>query len=378
MKSCLRPIIICLIDLFLFFFKRNKKIVLCTGWNGLRFADNSRYLFLYLNAYKNRTLLEQIVWLSNDPQICSELREAGYTAYMKNSLLSIYYHLRAGYVFYDQFNNDFFVVLIRKSHVVNLWHGMPIKKFGVWTGLNWDLKSDYLLTCSDFGDKLIGNAFLTEPNHYIHGMYPRNYYLTEPIPYLTKGECTYLDIIHKKKRENKKILFYLPTFRKHQLQFMGENDPEKMNSFLDFLDSHGYFMIAKIHTGGYYSNHDSIADQIKEKILCLSPQTDIYPFLKETDILITDYSSVLFDFLYLDRDIVCYAYDLYLYENYDKGFLIDYESLPADIVCSLDELQDNLQRKVDKRDNHAVDRKQWMEMCFDNHTMDDTIQSLLK
>ena len=121
-----------------------------------------------------------------------------------------------------------------------------------------------------------------------------------------------------------------------------------------------------------------IADAIEERILSLSPQTDIYPFLKEADILITDYSSVLFDFLYLDRDIICYAYDLYLYEHDDKGLLIDYQSLPADRVYSLDELKDNLQKKIDNRDDHAEDRKQWLKKCFADRTMNDTIQALLK
>lgn len=91
-------------------------------------------------------------------------------------------------------------------------------------------------------------------------------------------------------------MFYLPTFRKHQLQFLGITDLEKINLFFDFLDDHGYFLMTKIHTGGYYSNNDTIADSVKERILSLPPQTDIYPFLKETDILVTDYSSVLFDF----------------------------------------------------------------------------------
>lgn len=114
--------------------------------------------------------------------------------------------------FYDQFNNDLFVVLTRKSRMVNLWHGMPIKKFGVWSGLDWNLKSDYLFTCSDFGDKLIGKAFYTEPNHYIHGMYPRNYYLTEPISYLTKDERFYLDLIQKKRGRIRKYCFIFLHF----------------------------------------------------------------------------------------------------------------------------------------------------------------------
>ena len=68
----------------------------------------------------------------------------------------------------------------------------------------------------------------------------------------------------------------------------------------------------------------------------------------------------------------------YLYEHEDKGLLIDYQSLPADRVYSLDELKENLQEKVYKRDSHAEDRKRWLKKCFDNRTMDDTIQALLR
>ena len=51
----------------------------------------------------------------------------------------------------------------------------------------------------------------------------------------------------------------------------------------------------------------------------------------------------------------------------------------AHFVCySLDELKENLQKKVYKRDDHANDRKRWLKKCFDNRTMNDTIQALLR
>ena len=52
MKNCVKKILTFLVDTFLYVFPRNPRIILCTGWGGERFADNSRYIFLYLNEHK--------------------------------------------------------------------------------------------------------------------------------------------------------------------------------------------------------------------------------------------------------------------------------------------------------------------------------------
>lgn len=376
MKELLRLIFNFFLDIFLFIFKRNKHLVVCSGWSGERFADNSRYMYLYLNENRVSLELDKIVWLTEDVHIKKELEAAGFTVCMRNSLMSLCYHLRATYFFYDQFSDDFFVFLTRKALLINLWHGMPIKQFGLWSGLNWDLKNDYLLTCSKFGDTTIGKAFHVNPAHFIHGMYPRNYYLTHTIPFLTKEETKYMSLLKEQKEKGRKVLFYLPTFRKSKLQFMGMANSDELTDFIHFLTQHNYFLITKVHYAGYYNHKDS-APHLGGGLLNLSPQTDIYPFLKKADILITDYSSVFFDFLYLDRDIICYSYDLDQYQNDDKGFLLDYQALPADQVNTLDELKDNLLCKMNERDSHSLGRQLWLEKCFEDRTIDDTIKSVL-
>lgn len=373
----MRPFVDFCLDLFLFLFKRNKKIAVCSGWFGKRFADNSRYLFLYLNENMESLQLEKVIWLTNHTQIKQELKKAGYTVYMRNSIMGIYYHLRSFYFFYDQFSLDYITFLTRKAKLIGLWHGMPIKKFGVWNGLDWNLKDEYLLTCSTFGDKTIGGAFQVNPDHFIHGMYPRNYYLKQDIPYLTEEELSSLEIVKKQKKEGKKILFYLPTFRKSKLQFLGEPDPAKIEEFFHFLSAYNYFLVTKIHYAGYFNHQDSVCYTDKD-LLNLSPMADIYPFLKEADILVTDYSSVLFDFLYLDRDVICYPYDLQEYQDKDQGLLIDYQTLPANIVYTLDELTRDLIQKSDHRDSHEQNRRYWLNKCFEENTISDTINNSLR
>ena len=199
LKRKLRTWVCLIIDIFLLFVKRDKKIIVCSGWCGERFADNSRYIFLYLCQQKERLALKRIIWLTRDEKIKRELRAAGFTVYMKGSLSSVYYHLRAGCFFYDQFSYDYYVFLTRKAKLINLWHGMPIKKFGLWNGIKWDLEDDYLLTCSNYGDETIGRAFVVKADHQIHGMYPRNYFLVHDFTFLMSEEREYLSLIKKKK-----------------------------------------------------------------------------------------------------------------------------------------------------------------------------------
>lgn len=377
MKALLRSLLHLFVNIFLLICKRNKRIVLCTGWEGKRFADNSRYVYLYLSTYKEELKLSKVIWIANDEQIGSELHNAGFTVYMKYSLKSFYYHLKAGYFLYDQFSYDFITLLAKGAKLINLWHGMPLKKFGLMCGQDWNLGDGYLLTCSEFGNQTIGRAFHVNPDHLVHGMYPRNYYLTNTSSFLTNEEAIYMRLLKEQQDRGKKILFYLPTFRKSQLLFLGESSSSVLTDFYKFLHEHGYFMLTKLHYGGYSVNKDRIGVSADYSLLNLSPKVDVYPFLKETDILITDYSSVLFDFLYLDRDIICYPFDLKDYQSEDRGLLVDYQSLPADIVLSLEELKENLILKRSARDSHSCGRKKWLEKCFDNQTIYNTVQNAL-
>ena len=358
--------------------KRDKRIVLCTGWFGRRFADNSRYMFLYLNEQKKVLGLKKIIWLTNDSRILEELKEQGFCVYKGNSVMGIYYHLRAKYFFYDQFLYDFHTTLIHGGKHINLWHGMPIKKFGLLNGLKWSLNDGYLLTCSKHGDLTLGKCFDVRPERLIHGMYPRNYYLLHDIPFHLKMEAFYLRQIDEIKRNGRKILFYLPTFRRNSsLCFLGESDEHKIKDLFLFFEQNGYSLLSKLHFRGV-ELHDDIVNLENRLFLNLPPEVDIYPFLKKADMLLTDYSSVLFDFLYLDRDIVCLPYDLQEYKEKDQGLLLDYDSLPVDRVNNLDELKEYLSKKNsgEEMELRRTRRKEWLLRCFEDGTMNDVVDAV--
>ena len=75
-------------------------------------------------------------------------------------------------------------------------------------------------------------------------------------------------------------------------------------------------------------------------LLEYDPHGDIYPMLAISDLLITDYSSIFFDYLLLDRPMIFFAYDLDAYLEKDRDMYFDYETItPGDKCKNQDELE---------------------------------------
>ncbi|UXM80849.1 CDP-glycerol glycerophosphotransferase family protein [Shewanella seohaensis] len=89
-----------------------------------RFADNSKYLFLHWQ----QTHFMQTIWISGDKALIHALRQQGYTAHSRWSLLGIYHALTAKYYVYNSYIGDINQWLAAGAIRINLWHGSPLKK----------------------------------------------------------------------------------------------------------------------------------------------------------------------------------------------------------------------------------------------------------
>ena len=115
-----------------------------------------------------------------------------------------------------------------------------------------------------------------------------------------------------------------------------------------------------------------MAEQIPEgqhaNIINYNATADIYPALNLFDALITDYSSIYFDYLLLDRPVIFYPYD---YDNYirnDRSLLFDYKQMaPGHICMSQDEIEAALLQIAD--DPYKQKRHEVLELVF-NHKDD--------
>lgn len=129
--------------------------------------------------------------------------------------------------------------------------------------------------------------------------------------------------------QGKKILLYAPTFRgtpRERVQFQIQLDLDMMAKSL----GDDYVLLLKLHPA--VKQGVQIPNHLNEFVLDLSASADINDLMLISDILITDYSSVVFEYSLLQRPMIFFAYDLEDYLN-ERGFYYDYTSfVPGPIV----------------------------------------------
>lgn len=351
MKSlirCFKNIILLFLNTLIFIISlcipKSKKIIIMGGWFGDRFSDNSKYMFLYLNDYKKTLGLKKVIWITRNVEIKNNLLSNGYETYDKWSLLSIWYHLRAKFHIIDQSPEDINAFFSVRSKRINLWHGFPLKKIGSFMGIKqFEKKSrekqylykimsrggwadHYLLAPSEFSGKILGEAFGVQKNKVLISGYPRNQTIigTDIKEYMTRNEQKYYSEIEKYQKDGFKIVGYFPTFRdnKETLIFGTKNENE-LYDFLEFCQANKIKIVGKFHFAGKNDNPLNLENH--DAFLNLKPEMDIYVFIKKIDVLITDYSSVYFDFLLLNRPIIFFPYDLEYYKSADRGLIFEYD-----------------------------------------------------
>lgn len=170
---------------------------------------------------------------------------------------------------------------------------------------------------------------------------------------------------------NKKIILYAPTFRGNSIE--KANIPE----FLDlesFYNTFGkeYILIIKHHPAT--KNSQLIPEHLKNNIFDLTKNANINELLVCTDILISDYSSLIFEFSLLNRPMLFFAPDLEKY-NDDRGFYINYFSMMENLICRNNaELFESI-KNINKYDYDKIKliKDKFMSSC-DGHSTDRLIK----
>lgn len=229
----------------------------------------------------------------------------------------------------------------RKDQVyLNTWHGTPLKCLGrsdiensisIGNVQKNFLVSDYLLFPNEYTKETMMSDYMVERLYNGKAVtidYPRN-------DALFHNEM-HDEIIDKYDLAGKRVLAYMPTWRG-----IGRNvDMDKqLSDTLKLLTS----LEASLKNDEmlYVNFHFLIDDKLDlngfEKIRKFPEEYETYDFLSVCDTLITDYSSVMFDFAQTGKSVLLYVYDVVEYRN-EKGFYFDIESLPFVQVKTIDAL----------------------------------------
>ena len=319
--------------------KKNKRIVLYSNWG---FRDNLRTLYQYLvdNGYQEEY---EIICASNDFYHLEKEKDVKYVSIYRG----LYYFLTSKYFFYSF--GKYPIKPAPNQMVVNLWHGMPLKKIG---NLEEGLENvDYnfftkLVSSSDYFTPIMKAAFnATEEQILLVGNI-RN------------------DELFKEKQD--KRIIWMPTYRNsknyHDSQdalifSLEEDDFRKIEQL---LSKYGYQLYIKLHPLEesrlqVQMNH-SIIHLLTEEIISEQYGT-LYTFLGTTSALITDYSSVFLDYYLLNRPV---AFTINDYEEYKdkRGFVFeDVKSLMVgSVIRDSHDLLEFLESVMKSEDSYIEER----------------------
>jgi CDP-glycerol glycerophosphotransferase (TagB/SpsB family) len=346
------------------------------SWYGLRFADNPKYFFFYCHTLKDSPV--KAVWLSKNPDVVRAVRALGLPAYHRSSPRGLWHALRAGVYLLDCRLSDVHAMASRGALKVNLWHGVPLKKIerdidqadhtinlavrGTWfQRLYYKVRRpelteryDSILATSDEIAHRFSGAFGVERERIIVAGYPRTDGLLAktPSPFLPAAERAIVAEFEEHARAGRRVLFYMPTFRDwgNTSDRVIPIDWERLNHA---LSAHGGVLYCKLHPNDRAGLPDLSA---LTSIRFLPSSVDPYPLLRHTHALISDYSSIFFDYLLLDRPVVFYPYDLDAYRTRSRGLYDDYEGVtPGPKAYDSAELERLLTGLLSSYDEHVAE-----------------------
>ena len=302
---------------------------------GMSFSDNAKYLFLYCSSKKEINSY----WITKNKELVENLRNDGLKAYYKYSIMGIWLCISSKVYIYDSRTGCINHWTSSGAFKVSLWHGSPLKTidrdikvknnafylgnhtWGIKRYLvrmimpEWFVVPDLMIATSEKVKGYFNSAFGCKIIE-ITG-YPRNDIITNPT--LHAKHLIFEHNIIKSIKTDKTIL-YAPTFR--DTNRFDRKTPIEWGRLNNLLKKNDATFLIKLH-------RFDCSNPMKENfshIKVLHNESDIYPLFSKVDLLITDYSSIFFDFLLTDKPVLFYPYDKDDYLTKDRSMYDEYNS----------------------------------------------------
>lgn len=307
-------------------FPLKENYIIFESFLGKNYSDSPRNIYEYIIE---NNLDYQCIWVFND----KNRKIPGNAKIVKRFSLAYYYYFAVSKYWINNMRQPLHLVKREGNVFLETWHGTPLKK------LVFDMKDvysanprykrdfymqsrawDYLLSPNKYSSEIFRSAFKFD-NEMLEYGYPRNDILYSP----QKDE-----IVARVKKsigipEDKKVVLYAPTWRDDDFyepgkyKFQLQLDLHKMKEIL----GDEYVVVLRMH---YFIADDINVEGLDGFAFNLSKYDDIAELYLISDILITDYSSVFFDYANLKRPILFFTYDLDKYRDQLRGFYLDFEN----------------------------------------------------
>ncbi|MEC0304648.1 bifunctional glycosyltransferase/CDP-glycerol:glycerophosphate glycerophosphotransferase [Terribacillus saccharophilus] len=321
-----------------------EKTIVFESFLGKNYSCSPKYIYEYMvkNNYDYN-----YVWIFNE----KGRKLPGDPKQVKRFSLSYYYYLARAKYWVSNSRLPKHLDKREENVYLQTWHGTPLKKLVF--DMN-DIHSANPNYKSDFYSQSRRWDYLIAPNQFSHDIFKRSFLFDKEM--LDTGYPRN-DILHNEKDTDlpneikrkigipldKKVILYAPTWRDGDFIDRGKYRFDLSLDLAKLKESLGdeYVVLLRMH---YFIANNIDISGFEGFAYELSKYEDIAELYLISDMLITDYSSVFFDYASLRRPILFFAYDLELYRDTLRGFYMDIEKeLPGPLVRNTDEIIHSIQ-----------------------------------
>ncbi|MCL2023850.1 MAG: CDP-glycerol glycerophosphotransferase family protein [Oscillospiraceae bacterium] len=342
----------CFYRLCCLFFPVDDKVIFFESFLGRSYSDSPRAIYEYLLT-DPRFSDYTFVWTFRDIKKADFLTDRKRTKAVKFMASPDYFKYRAKAGVWIG-NSRLYAGITRrkKQQYIQTWHGSPLKRlaYDIEQGNNAmnsarELRQKYdmdtkqytaLLSYSPFCTEKFTTAFGLEKLGLVHIIKevgaPRNDMI---VPYIAAKSADFK--VRLGIDPAKKVLLYAPTWRDNQYDAkMGYTHKNELD-FDRLRREIGKDWVVLFRAHYHVANQFDFA-AYEGFVVDASKEEDIIHLFPAADLLVTDYSSVFFDFALLERPMVFYMYDLEEYRDETRGFYFGLDELPGPVIQTMDEL----------------------------------------
>lgn len=315
-------------------------VILYESFHGRAMSCNPYAIFLYLLKQDEFKAYTHVWVVNNINNVKSKFKKMKNVIIIKRgSDLYLKYLASAKYLINNVTFPDYF---IRKEgqRYLNTWHGTPIKYLGKKIKIGF-------MEHTNAQRNFLHATHLIHPNLYTKDILENDYDIKDlfsGVSVLTGYPRVDLslsnDVSIKKDlgvKDDQKVLLYAPTWRgglnKRYFDF------ERLENDILELQKSNFKILVSVH---HEIEHLFDNEQLKDVLF--PSYMEINELLPIVDVLITDYSSVMFDFMVLERPIICYVYD-YEYYKQERGLYFNVDEITHHVCKTIEDVKEVLNSK---------------------------------
>lgn len=303
----------------------DEKMILFVSFMGKSFNDSPKAIYDYIKG-QPKFQDYRCIWAFEHPEKYPELEtvKIDTPAYFKCALKSKYWITNTNIERGLHFKK-------KKQKYLNTWHGVALKHIGndCPGRKDFNFKSvDYLVVSGDYDEKVFRSAFRAKEESYLRCGMPRNEEL-----WLANDEKKKTLRAQMNIPENKKVILYAPTWRDSADGGRSYSIKPPIH-FEEWKKQLGddYIVLFRAH----HQTTEVLGVEFNEFVRDVSDYPAVNDLMIASDMLITDYSAIAFDYSILCKPILCYAYD---YDSYlaERGTYFEIDERYPNKSCRTEE-----------------------------------------